>query len=148
MNTDLLADLIGKKHDILTQIRQLTQRQSEIVGVGDMSKLLSLLAAKQQLLTDLQQVEAQLDPFRDDDPETRVWRSPAARQQTRETAEHCDALLKEIMQLEKECEGQLVHRRDEAAAALQGVHTAVHARQAYLQAAPTVRGQLDVSSEI
>ena len=42
-----------------------------------MTDLLKLLAAKQTVLDQLQQVERQLDPFRDEDPEARVWRSPA-----------------------------------------------------------------------
>ena len=55
------------------------KRQMEFVADGEMTQLLDVLAAKQRVLGNLQRVERGLDPFRGQDPETRVWRSTEAR---------------------------------------------------------------------
>ena len=75
LETDRLAKLIAQKHEILVQLLELVQRQRQIVGEGNMTRLLSLLAAKQPFISQLQEVETDLDPFRSQDPEERHWRS-------------------------------------------------------------------------
>ncbi len=147
METDLLANLIAKKHDVLIGLRDLSRRQSSILGEGDMSRLLSVLATKQQQLDELQQLEKQIDPFRDQDPDQRIWRSTADRDRCRQVAERCESLLREIMLMEKQCESDLIIRRDETAELLQGTHTATEARTAYSQPNYPTIGQLDVTSE-
>ena len=77
MDTDLLASFIGKKHDVLEQLRQLSRRQMDLIGEGDMTGLLSVLNVKQNLLVALQAVERDLDPFRQQDPDQRTWRTVA-----------------------------------------------------------------------
>jgi len=146
MDTDRLASLIAQKHGLLMQIHELSQRQPDILGTGDTGKLLSLLAAKQGLLQQLQGLERQLDPFRHQDPERRSWRSPRQRQDTQALAARCESLLTEIMRVEKECEHELVARRDAAANRLQGAYSSAHATHAYTHTA-TSPSQLDVSSE-
>lgn len=147
MNTDLLAELIDKKHHVLEQLRQLSRRQTELIDQGDMTRLIRLLAAKQKLLGDLQSLESELHPFRDEDPESRQWRTPDARARCRQTAERCEALLGEIMLIEKQSESELTQRRDTVAAQLQGAHAASHATRAYTQSPPARSRQLDVTSE-
>ena len=44
-----------------------------------MTQLLDLLAAKQQMLNDLQRIERGLDPFRSQDPDLRQWPNPESR---------------------------------------------------------------------
>jgi flagellar biosynthesis/type III secretory pathway chaperone len=145
--TDRLAELIDGKQSVLVQLRELARQQLDLVDKGDMSRLLSLLAAKQALLNELTAVERDLDPFRDDDPAAREWRSSDARQRCRQTAEQCNLLLKEIVLLETQGESELTHRRDDVAARLQGVHQAAQAHHAYTAAPAVVHGPLDVSSE-
>ena len=146
METDWLADRIEQKHEVLSELRQLARRQADIIRVGDTGKLLNLLAVKQSFLNKLQQLERQLDPFRSQDPESRVWRSAAHRQQTRDAATRCESLLNEIMLLERQCESDLIQRRDQAATRLQGIHDVTRATTAYTQHT-TTHSQLDLSSE-
>ncbi len=143
--TDLLAELINQKHDVLVQMRDLSRQQSELIGRGEISQLLAVLSAKQTLLIQLQKLEKQLTPFRDQDPESRQWRSVQDRQRCRQVAERCETLLKEIMLVERQSETDLTYRRDQAAERLQGVHGAAQARRAYAGATSPVRSRLDVS---
>ena len=145
METELLAQLIANKHDVLDQLRQLARRQAQLISDGDMVKLLAILASKQMLLGELQKVERSLDPYREQDPESRRWRSQEDRLRTRQLVERCKALLDEIMLLEKQGETELLQRRDAAAERLQGIHHASEARSAYVQAGDGPR-RLDLSS--
>lgn len=147
MDTNQLATLIKQKYEVLTQLRQLADRQTEIIATSDMTRLLALLATKQGLLQQMQRIETQIDPFREQDPESRLWPSNECRMQTRAAAERCEALLAEIMSREKQCEGDLIVRRDKIAERLQGMHNGTHAASAYAESM-TTRNQLDLSSEI
>ncbi len=146
METDTLASLIDKKYEVLSLLRQLARAQSSIVKDGDMTRLMKLLATKQNLLNQLQTLERQLDPFRTQDPDTRHWKSAEHRQRTRETATRCESLLSEIMLVEKQCEGELVTRRDAASTRLQGMHSVSQATNAYTSNGPS-HSQLDLSSD-
>lgn len=145
--TDLLGDLIDRKHQCLMQLRELGRRQFELVCEGSMSGLLDVLSVKQGVIVKLQSVERALDPFRDEDPEARCWRSPETRRECAEQVERCQRLLAEILTQEKQSEQELVRRRDETARQLQGLHRAGHARGAYVTSAARELHQLDLSSE-
>ncbi len=145
LSTDLLGDLIRRKHNCLLHLRDLGQRQLALVRRGSMDELLDVLAAKQHLLVELQRIERGLDPFRQEDPEQRTWRSAEERQRCAEELARCDSLLAEIMTQEKQSEHELIRRRDEAARRLQGAHRAAQARQAYTEDAPASAG-LDLTS--
>jgi hypothetical protein len=145
--TDYLSELIARKHRVLSQLRQLAQRQKETIAAGEMTRLLGLLAAKQKVIEALQAVERELDPYRSQDPESRRWRSVDDRQQVRRTAEACESLLREIIQLEQHCESHMKTRRDATATRLQGTHQAAQASQAYVGPDRPRRQHLDLSSE-
>jgi hypothetical protein len=140
IDTDILAELIDAKRDILEQVLSLVARQIEQVAAGDMDALMNVLAAKERLLSALQPVETALVPFRSQDPDGRMWRSSADRQRCRESAERCTALLSEILEQEKQTELSMTKRRDDAAEQLQGTHAARRARQAYQQKTEAPRG--------
>lgn len=146
METEVLAGLIDNKYEVLSLLRQLARAQVDVVRDGDMTRLMKLLATKQELLNQLQNVERHIDPFRSQDPESRQWRSPQRRQQVRDTTTRCESLLNEIMLVEKQCEGELVVRRDIAATRLQGIHSVTQATDAYLSNGPA-HSQLDLSSD-
>jgi hypothetical protein len=147
MDTNLLARLIEVKHGLLVQLQQLAARQQEWVSQGDMARLLNLLAAKQHLLGELQRVEQGLDPFRAEDPDGRRWRSPEDRQRCREQAAACETLLTEIMNIERQCESELIQRRDRTEVVLQGLHHAEHASRAYFAPSESNGRQIDLSCE-
>ncbi|MDP7304189.1 MAG: hypothetical protein QGG09_13880, partial [Pirellulaceae bacterium] len=106
------------------------------------------LATKQRLLNGLRDVETSLDPFRDEDPDHRVWRSAAERQEARDIAGECDRLLDEVKRIEQNDTGELIARRDAASSALRGIQGASRARSAYLEQSPHQTGNLDMSSDI
>lgn len=144
--TDRLAELAGRRHDCLSQLHVLSGRQLELIEQEDMTKLLGVLAAKQRLLGELQQLERSLDPFRGQSPDERRWRTPEARRRCAELIAQSEALFAEILEREKEGEEQMQHRRDQTASRLQGVRTATQARRAY--GGDSARAsRLDVSSE-
>jgi len=146
-DTELLSDLVRRKRSCLAQLRDMGERQLELVRYGNITQLLELLGVKQQVLVSLQQVERQMDRFRGEDPQNRRWDSPQKRQECAASLAECERLLAQIVVQEKQSEQELVRRRDEAAARLAGVHSAGQARNAYLgQPQPGVR-QLNLVSD-
>jgi hypothetical protein len=130
-DTDRLSELIAAKLQVAQLLVGLARRQLELAEQGEMSALLKLLAAKQTVLDQLQRLERQLDPYREQDPECRVWRSAVDRQRCQEQMEQCGRVLNEAMTLEKQGEAAMVRRRQAAAEALSQVQSATDARAAY-----------------
>lgn len=145
--TDLLSGLIHQKHDCLTQLRDMGRKQLELVREGSMTDLLDLLSAKQRVLLEIQRIERQLDPFRNQDPDQRPWRNADARQRCAQELAQCELLFGEIVVQEKQSEQALIRRRDETAAQLQGVHLASQARGAYTTTAHEGCRHLDLTSD-
>lgn len=139
--------LLERKHDCLTQLRDLGARQLERIDAGDMTMLMKVLSAKQRLLAELQQTEHALDPFRDQSPEERVWQRAADRQHCAQLTTRCQLLFSEIITQEREAESRLILQRDDAEHRLQGMHVAAGAHTAYLREAQVVAGSLDLSTE-
>jgi hypothetical protein len=130
-STDKLATLIANKHEVLVQLRSIGARQTDLVSSGEITSLLKLLAAKQQLIGRLQQLERELKPYYATDPEQRVWRSPEARANCANQANDCNAILEEIVRMEKDGAERMTARKNEIAQQLQQVHAAAHVRSAY-----------------
>ena len=93
--------------------------------------MLTLLGGKQQLIAGLQAIEAHLKPFYAQNPDTRAWRSPDERAQCAQMANECNAILEEIVSLEKLSAEKMNARKAEVAEQLQQVHGAAHVRNAY-----------------
>lgn len=145
-DTDLLLQLAGRRLGALEQLHALGRRQIEVIADGDMTLLIQLLAAKHNVLAELQQTEKRLDPFRGQQPEARRWRNEALRARCAEVVAKSDQLFREILEQEKRAEAELARHRDETAARLQTAHTAGHARAAYT--APAARPRiLDLQTE-
>lgn len=146
-STEKLAQLIGRKAELLTLLKQFTERQLGVIAGGDPALLLKLLAGKQAIVDQLQLIEQELAPFREQDPEERQWRQPADRQACQQLAEKCESLIQEILAFDRQGEGELIRRRDAAAEQLAGLHTSAHAQRAYLQVPEAVTGGFDLLSE-
>ena len=95
-------------------------------------------------MNQLQILERELSPFRDEDPEQRVWASTAERTACQVRAEQCNALLAEAMDLEKRAETAMVSRRHAAAAALAVIQAGADARAAYDTLPPTLLASLQM----
>ena len=130
-STEQLAALINQKHEVLVQLRAVGVRQTGLVASGEVAALLKLLAAKQHLITRLQELERELKPFYAGDPDKRVWRSPDDRARCAKQADDCNVLLEEIVQLEKLGTDKMNERKNEVAQQLNQVHAASHVRNAY-----------------
>lgn len=145
-DTDLLLELAGRRLSALEQLHALGRRQIELIGEGDMTLLIQVLAAKHNVLAELQHTEKRLDPFRGQQPEARRWRHETLRERCAEVVCKSDRLFREILEQEKRAETELARHRDETAQRLQIAHTAGHARAAYT--APVARpGMLDLQTE-
>ncbi|WP_254512047.1 hypothetical protein [Anatilimnocola floriformis] len=129
---NLLANLMARKTQLLELLRKLGAAQLSLVDEGDMSRLLQVLGSKDSLLAQLQLVERELDPFRDEDPNRRQWASPELRASCRRDADRCAVLLTEIMAIEKQSEVEMSRRRDATAAQLQGMYGTQEAQGAYV----------------
>ena len=147
LETDLLADLIARKHTCLVGLREMGRVQMELVRQGEITRLLDLLSTKHKAMAELQRIEAALNPFRGQDPGARRWRTPEARCECARQLTQCEALLGEIVDQEKRSEAELVRRRDEAAVRLQGAHAASRARGAYTATSGPEGSRLDLLSD-
>lgn len=143
LETDELAHWMDQKLNVLGQLRELARRQEEVVGAGEMSALMKLLAAKQTLIEVLTRCERGLDRFRPQDPESRRWRNPGDRARCAAKAARCGELLGEILVSERAAETTLARRRDQAASHLQGFQGQAQAQQAYRQAGSPVASRLE-----
>jgi hypothetical protein len=130
-STEQLASLIAKKHEVLVQLRAVGLRQTDLVASGEIGGLLKLLAAKQHLINGLQQLERELKPYYAGDPDRRVWRSPEDRSRCAKQAAECNAMLEEIVRLEKIGAEKMDARKNQVAQQLQQVHAASHVKNAY-----------------
>lgn len=140
LSTTRLAALITAKQQVLEILVQLGHKQVATIHAGDMSSLLKLLAGKQSVMSHLQMIEQAMTPFRDEDPEARIWESPTHRAACQARADQCNALLREAMQLEQTAEAEMVKRRESTHSALVSVQAAADARAAYIPLGPAAAG--------
>ena len=147
LETDTLAELIRTKHACLLRLSDMGHRQGELIDAGNMTALLDMLAHRQRLLVQLQQIERALGPFRNQDADNRHWRSEEDRRACAEQLRQCEALLGEIIDREKRNETTLKRRRDEVALQLKGAHAAEVARGAYTATPQHGVNQLDLLSD-
>jgi flagellar biosynthesis/type III secretory pathway chaperone len=131
LSTKTLAELVRRKHDVLVQLCEIGRRQQRIIDDGETATLLQLLAAKQSMISSLQQVEREMAPYQIEDPDARVWPTPEERARCAQQATECNQLLEQIVALEKHSADRMTTRRNEVAAQLRNVYVAGQARDAY-----------------
>lgn len=129
--TNNLASLIRKKHQVLVQLRNIGRKQCELADEAHAAPLLQLIGAKQHLINALELIERNLRPYQAEDPESRVWRSDADRAHCAQQSQECNALLAEVMELEKQQEQRMVDRRNEVAEQLKQSGASRDAASAY-----------------
>jgi hypothetical protein len=103
----------------------------QLIEAGEISDLLRLAGAKQQLIVALQAIEKQLIPFHEQAPQSRQWSSPQARAQCASDAEECRGLIAEVMALEQDGERQMTARRDAVAGQIRAAAAGGRVREAY-----------------
>jgi len=133
--TDTLFDLIEMKLHLLTEMQRMSISQSDIVSQHDVSGLMALLSRKQELMNSLHQVQADLLPFQNQDPESRIWSTPEKRRTCQEQIVDCDRILAELIVMENRSLDHMNLQRDATFAQLQqniDASTVQHAYQATL----------------
>lgn len=146
-NTDQLRSLIQERLRTVEALHDFAGRQAELVQNREMTSLLSLLANKQRLLEQLQRIERALDPFRQQDPDSRAWPTPRDRLDCQRMAERCEDLLREVIQLEQRSEQELETRRAAGARQLEQVQSAGRATRAYQAVQDRAASRLNLLSE-
>jgi hypothetical protein len=144
--TDLLADLMAQRLGTLDELVKLARRQRELAREGSLVGVVEALTAKQPFVDQLLAIERALNAYRDDDPDSRVWRSDELRSRTRRMAELSQPLLAETLSIETECERLLTVLKEDVGTQLQMGQGVDVARRGY--AGKTARrGSLDLSTE-
>ena len=110
--TQQLYRLICQQREVLSELKHFAEVQQKIVQQNELGKLVSLLAAKQKAIQRLQEIDRNLAPFQDQDPESRVWSSEEQRDECRRIAKECPRLLAEVMKLEQTAEETLTAQRE------------------------------------
>lgn len=152
-STETLAKLVRQKRQLLEQLIVIAERQAVLVKNGEMAELIRMIAGKQQLINALQSIERGLNPFRGQDPESRVWKSPADRAACAQDSNACGELVQKLFAMEQESEKTLTERRDVVSDQLRKTRSTKHAVNAYQQApgGPHTKAQppsvLDMTSE-
>jgi hypothetical protein len=145
-STTDFAALIDSRLAVLVQLLALARRQAAVIGENDLATLLSVLAGKQQLVTELQAIDRQLAPYRQQPPQSRQWSSPDERTRCQQQAARCEAVLREILVIERQAEEQITQQRDDAAQRLATFNQSAQAARAYIPAGPPpTSGMLDVT---
>ena len=158
-NTETLAQLLRQKRAVLEQLAAVAVRQAALIESGDMTELIKLLSAKQKLINALQTAEKLLSPYRGEDPEQRVWKSPEARAACAADSQTCSRLLAQVLEMERNQEQQMMGRRDAVAMQLRQAQSAHQVASAYqphrtppkpniasANVAPVAPGTLDLST--
>lgn len=144
--TDLLADLMAQRLGTLDELVKLARRQRELAQEGSLVGVVEALTAKQPLVDQLLAIERALDAYRDDDPETRVWRNEEVRNRTRRISELSQPLLVETLAIENECERLLTILKEDVGSQLRMSQGVDVARRGYV-GKTSRRGSLDLSTE-
>lgn len=129
--TELLVDCMQARLEIARSLRQLADSQISAARDGEVNVTLGLIARKQALLESLASVARHMQPYFDDVPEQRLWRSPERREECRKISDLGSRLLSETLQLEQATLDEISRERDAVAAQLQDGKNSILARTAY-----------------
>ncbi len=149
MDGSTLAELISRRHRLLTHLLDLSAKQIEVIKSGRMSELMALLADKQTPLVELGQISDQLREAAGDDPKTRSWPSESLRERCRQEQEECEQMHIELLAIEAESETSLVESRESLQKRLERIDSANQAATKYVgsDSIPTTGNRLDLSSD-
>jgi hypothetical protein len=135
--------LLAERVKLLEQLACLVRRQEQLVDQGLLDDLLGLLAAKDKVLAELEQLEAKLAPLRplEGNGETSSVGLPDIASLT---MDRCRQLFQEILERERICEAKMRARREEIAQALATLADVARAHEAYqaTQFGPENPGQI------
>jgi uncharacterized protein YPO0396 len=130
-STQRLFELIETKLHLLQEMQSMAVEQSDLVAQHDMSGLMSVLSRKQALMESLQTVQQDLQFFRDEDPESRIWESPEKRKRCQAMVSQCDQLISQLIVQENRSLDSMNLKRDSVLSQLQQNVAASQLQHAY-----------------
>ncbi len=143
--TDLLFQLIEKRFHLAAALCQLAEAQYSAAAQDDIDVTLGFLTRKQAILGDLSVIQQQLQPYMNDDPDSRQWRCADLRSRCQQLSGEGSRFLKEAAQLEENTLQKFTTKREAIAAQLQDGRDSILASSAYTAGEVLDGGQLDIS---
>ncbi len=145
-DTKSLAMLIQRQWTALSGLHQLVLEQQNCLGTDRIETLLSLIARKQPLVDELQDVSAQLQAYRVQSPEQRTWDSQEDRARCQAQAKRCEELHREIVRLEAGALELMERQRSAISSQLQDCRDSSVATTAYATQDLLSDGGLDLTN--
>jgi len=132
------SELIRNEEELLRRLLLVSQRQLEIVNMGNAAVLVQHLEQRERLWQEFEMLERQLIPHKGISPEKRTWKSVEERQLTELSLNKCKALLEEIMANDQISLAKAAEQKDKAEKDLRRVQLATtavpaYARQSHMQ---------------
>ncbi|MCA9131406.1 MAG: hypothetical protein KDB22_30190 [Planctomycetales bacterium] len=129
--TERLSHLLQERLDLAIAIKQISDSQIQAARSGEVNVTLGLIARKQSLLEQLEQLRQGMQPYYLDDPDRRQWKTPERREECQRVANECNAILQQTLQLEQATLEELSAKREALAAQLQDGKDSTIASNAY-----------------
>lgn len=147
LTTSRFAELILEKLSLVVEIKQLVDKQKRLIDESKTDDLISLLAVKQQVVGKLQGNDRSLEPFRGQDPESRLWPNAETRAECQEHANLCEGVFREVLEIEAYCERAMSEFSEQTQRQLNGSVSARQATAAYQNFAPRKTSNIDFTSD-
>jgi len=125
------SELIQSEEELLKRLLVVSQRQLEIVNLGNAAVLVQYLERRAQLWQEFELLEQQLTPHKGIPPEKRAWKNAEERQITEWSLDRCKALLEEIMANDQISLAKVAEQKDKAETDLRRVQLATTVAPAY-----------------
>ncbi|MBL8889771.1 MAG: hypothetical protein JNL67_07310 [Planctomycetaceae bacterium] len=148
LTTERLAHLVHQKSILVRELHKLVSKQQTMIRNQEVD-LIPLLAVKQRVLETLNEVDRAMDPFRQQDPDRRIWKSTEVRNACRDEADQCESLFRQVLLIENDCSMVLQQQQQKTREQLQGAVAAGQVSRAYQQnqTSGTSQHRLDLVSE-
>ncbi len=144
--TEFLLQCMRQRRDILQDIRLLTDSLSSAAHAADAEVSLGILARKDALLEEFSKVRQALRQYEQDDPERRIWTSPARRAECQQLADEGNRFLAETVHIDQATLQELHNHQQAIAAQLQNGTDSILARSAYTAGQQIGESILDVGN--
>jgi len=143
--TEILVECMELRLTLLRSLQALDRSNVDVSGGTNIDVTLGKLSRKQSLLDELATLGLRLDPFVQDDPETRVWKSPERRAWCASIAEKGNSILQQVIVRDQAAIEEMAQQRDAVAAQLQEGTDSILAHTAYTAGIAVSDTALDIT---
>jgi hypothetical protein len=140
------SELIHSEEALLRRLLVVSQRQTEIVDLGNATVLIQYLEQRDRLWHEFELLEQQLAPHKGIPSDKRTWKSAEERQLTESALNRCKDLLEQIMANDQISLSKASEQKDKAEKDLRRVQLAktaapAYAKQSQLKQSPALLGR-------